>query len=178
MSIDYLLIFILVFSCYTYIRSRKTCNFTLIPTVILGLGYHICLAGFSGFLFWLLGLGVGMALLLPPFLLGGMGAGDIKLLGVVGSLKGAGFVLQSFIWAAILGGIFSLLVLIYRGLLKQTLLQIGQALKLFVCSSFKVWNFPRLPEGKQETGEKGISLASFPYGIAIALGVFSNYVVM
>jgi prepilin peptidase CpaA len=46
-------------------------------------------------------------LLVIPFALGGIGAGDVKLLGIIGALKGPDFVFIAFLAAAITGGIMS-----------------------------------------------------------------------
>lgn len=51
---------------------------------------------------WLAGLG----LLLLPFLVGGVGAGDVKLLAAIGAWAGALVALETFLAGAILGGIW------------------------------------------------------------------------
>ena len=97
-----------------------------------------------------------------PFACGGIGAGDVKLLGVVGAFKGAGFAFWTFLCAALLGGLFALLFLIKRKELRQTVAKMGGALKLFLFSCFRVWNMGELDEEKERV--------TIPYGVAIALG--------
>ncbi|WJV30892.1 A24 family peptidase [Rossellomorea sp. AcN35-11] len=47
---------------------------------------------------------VGAGTLLLPFLLGGMGAGDVKLMGAIGALMGSAFTLKAFVVISVIGG--------------------------------------------------------------------------
>ena len=64
--------------------------------------------GFDSVLFGTL---TGIGLLIIPYLLGKMGAGDAKLLGAVGSFIGAKGVFISFLFTAVAGGIYALLII-------------------------------------------------------------------
>jgi len=58
---------------------------------------------------------VGIGLLFIPYFLGGMGAGDAKLMGVVGGVLGIKGVFYAFLFSAIVGGIYAVvLTFIYR----------------------------------------------------------------
>ena len=116
-------------------------------------------------------MGVGVALLLLPFLWGGLGAGDVKLLGVIGSFKGAAFVFYSFLATAFIGGLISAGILISQGKLIRTLKRVGTSLKILFYSRLSVWNMPGLDEENQGS-------VVFPYGIAIVLGTIMTYWVM
>ncbi len=54
------------------------------------------------------GLFLGVAFLLPVYLIGGMGAGDVKLMGAVGSILGPQGVFIAFLYSAIAGGLYAL----------------------------------------------------------------------
>ncbi|MFK4998209.1 prepilin peptidase [Bacillus sp. N9] len=89
-------------------------NNALHPTRIYLLFYYLWIRRFSfsgkGFL-------VGFALLLIPYLLGGMGAGDVKLMAAIGALMGTTFVLYSFVYIALIGGFISIfLIMKNRGI--------------------------------------------------------------
>jgi prepilin peptidase CpaA len=99
---------------YDY-RTRRIPNLLTFPALALGLVINIYYSGFKGLEESLLGLLLGGLLLLIPFVLGGMGAGDVKLLAAVGALNGPHFVLFTFIYGAIAGGVMALLVLLLRG---------------------------------------------------------------
>lgn len=59
----------------------------------------------------LVGLGVGVVVLLPFVLLGGIGGGDALLLGVVGAWLGWHYVLLTVWWGALAGGVLALIAL-------------------------------------------------------------------
>ena len=92
-------------------KYRRIPNSFTYPSILIGLTYHCCLAGFGGLRFSLFGTLTGIGLLFIPYLIGKMGAGDAKLLGAVGSFIGAKSVFITFLFTAIVGGIYALLIL-------------------------------------------------------------------
>ena len=169
MIIDGLLVSVLLVSCYTDLKYQKIYNVILFPVALLALGYYTGLEGLEGILFACKGAALGLILFSPPYLLGGMGAGDVKLLAVVGVCKGAEFVFYSFIFTTLVGGVISLIILAIQGRVMLTLRQVGHALKTAVCSRLTVWSLPK-PDEQGQTG--------FPYGVAIALGSLMALAVM
>jgi prepilin peptidase CpaA len=63
---------------------------------------------------------VGCAVFLPWFLLGGMGAGDVKLLAALGAWLGPEGALWAGLYAGLAGGPLALIVSAARGYLKQS----------------------------------------------------------
>ena len=66
----------------------KVPNWITFPMIISGWVYSVVLspyAGWEGLMYSVLGTIVGLALLLPAYAIGGMGAGDVKLLAGVGA---------------------------------------------------------------------------------------------
>ena len=61
-----------------------------------------------------LGIGLGLGVLVIPFLAGGMGAGDVKLLMALGACVGPQSLWRLFLYAGVAGGVFSLGYLTYR----------------------------------------------------------------
>lgn len=132
--------------------------------MLVGLIFFVFQHGWAGLLYGLAGLLLGMVLLLVPFTMGGIGGGDVKLLGAVGSLKGVEFVFQAFLASALAGGLLALTLIIWRRELWATLKWSGSALKGLV---YRVGSrgqvrmvLPPFPSG-------GVS---FPYGVAIVVG--------
>ncbi len=72
-----------------------------------GLALHSAAGGFEGFLFSLLGLGAGFGLLVFFYAMGGMAAGDVKLLSAVGAYLGAKVVFGVFLVSALVGGVYA-----------------------------------------------------------------------
>ena len=60
----------------------------------------------------LVGTAVGLALLLPLYAIGGMGAGDVKLLAGVGAWVWGTVTLYAFAVSAIVGGIIAVLMVL------------------------------------------------------------------
>src|SRR5688500_10533930 len=69
-------------------RTRKIPNWLTVPTAVLGLAFHTLAPDGSGPLAALAGFAVGFALLLLPYLLGGGGMGDVKMLAALGTWLG------------------------------------------------------------------------------------------
>lgn len=84
------------------------------PTIFISLFCHLIMSGFNGLLFSLGGLTLGIAIFLIPYLMGGMGAGDVKLMGAVGAVIGPKGVFIAFLMTAIIGGFYALVLLIIQ----------------------------------------------------------------
>lgn len=167
--IDGVLIFVLLISCYTDLRRQKILNCVVFPSLLLAFGYHAFTAGLTGIRASLYGFLLGLGLFILPYLWGGMGAGDVKLLAVVGAFKGAEFVFFCFLATSLVGGLIALVLLAGRRQMLRTLGQLGQALKLACISRLTVWNFPSLDDDARQ---------GLPYGVVIACGSLITYVVM
>ena len=141
---------------------HKIPNWLTFPAAALAITYHSAMNGFSGLLFSLEGIAVGIAILLPFYLLGGMGAGDAKLLGAVGGILGPKGVFAAFLFTALVGGIYALFLLAYHGYLKKTILRYRMMLKTFLLTRNFIYVPPPAREGKPKLW----------YGLAIALGTF------
>ncbi|AEF94052.1 peptidase A24A prepilin type IV [Desulfotomaculum nigrificans CO-1-SRB] len=150
---------------YTDLRYRKIFNLVLLPAFLLALVFNLSTGGIGGLLFSLTGALLGLSLLLIPFMLGGMGAGDVKLLAVIGAWQGPQFVWFCFLCTAIVGGIIATFQLVRTGKLRPTFKFI---LFTLVPGSPKVNAFGTLATAK--VGE------AFPYGVAIAAGTLATYV--
>ena len=105
-------------------RIHKIPNLLTFPAMLAALCYYTAVHGLNGFLFSAGGLGAGIALLLLPYLMGGMGAGDAKLMGAVGACLGAERTLVAFLFIAAMGCLYGLIVVIiqrrrFKGYFKQ-----------------------------------------------------------
>ncbi len=115
-----------VSAAYDY-RHGKIPNFVTIPSAVFGILIHTASNGTDGFLFSASGIAIGLSVLAVPYLLGGVGAGDVKMMGAVGSFLGAKATLEAFFLVAILGGIYSVALIAlqrqaFHGIFKQTLI--------------------------------------------------------
>lgn len=149
----------LLISLITDIKSRKILNIVTLPSIAFAFIYYISTSGFEGLLFSGKGFLVGFGLLLIPYLLGGMGAGDVKLMAAIGALMGTKFVLYAFVFIAIIGGfIGAFLIIRNKGLINS--------LKSFFFNTV----YFRSEIGSALLKNNKESSISFPYGVAIVLG--------
>src|SRR5438067_3940578 len=96
----------------------KVPNWITFPMIISGWIYSATLspyAGWEGLMYSLAGTAVGLALLLPAYAIGGMGAGDVKLLAGVGAWVWAGATFWAFCVSAVAGGIIAVGMVLVRG---------------------------------------------------------------
>lgn len=154
-----LLFLLLVVCAYFDLARNRVPNWCTIPAMIAGvvLAYWLdALAEGSPHLFdACVGLVVGAGVFLIPFLLGGMGGGDVKLMGAVGALGGFTLTVWAIFYAALVGAAMAIGVLIWHGRLWMGLKRGFQAL------------WPRRAGAEDDV----LKELSIPYGFAVAAGV-------
>ena len=133
-------------------------NWLTFPALSFAIAHFAITGGFEGFLFSLAGAGTGFVLLLLPYMLGGTGAGDVKLLGAVGGFLGPKGVFAVFIISGILSGIYALALLASGGLLTRTFKRYGKILWTFISTQQIIFIKPSLEE-KQIRVRHGLSIA-------------------
>ncbi len=106
------LIFLIAISV-TDLWKRKIPNLISLPVCIAALAIHTYFGGIEGFKFLGFGLLAGFFLFLLPFLMSGMGAGDVKGFAALGALIGPSAIFQTFLYTAIIGGLFSLIYILF-----------------------------------------------------------------
>ena len=162
MWVDFLLIVLLFICVITDIKERKIYNKVLLPFLLIGLMLNVAIGGLPGLAYSLGGTAIGFSILLIPYFLGGMGAGDVKLLAVIGGLKGTMFVLTTALYMALAGGILALLVILFR---KGALSRIKQ-IAIFMGGLRSGMKIPVFLD-------KDALNATYPYGVAIAIGAIA-----
>lgn len=163
---DILVLITLIICLFTDLKYRKIYNKVLIPTLLLGIILNIYGHGLMGLVKSGQGFMLGLGLLFLPFMWGGIGAGDVKLLAIVGAIKGPVFVFYSFIGMGIAGGVISVVILLCQRRLLKSMINIIKGFLILFTTSFKVATF-----GTDEQKN------NFPYGIAIVIGVLGTYLV-
>ncbi len=110
-----------VIASWIDLRSRRVPNLLTMPLACAGL--LLAAIGVSGLTVTdaIFGCLVGLGVMLPLHVLGGTGAGDVKLMAAFGALLGPAGVLGAFIRMAIVGGVIAIAVAIHRGRLRETL---------------------------------------------------------
>jgi prepilin peptidase CpaA len=152
-----ILILLFLSAIVTDLKWNRIYNVQTYPAMAFGLVLGFAAAGSHGALMSFLGLVVGASLLFVFYLLGGVGAGDVKLLGAIGALKGSSFVLWTMFYTGLVGGAMALAVIIWRGSVRQTL----KNLVFFA-------RHPLRYQGEQDPQNHQY----LPYGLAISIGCF------
>ena len=154
-----ILLLILVAAAAVDLKSQKIPNVITLPSIVFALGYHTVWSGVDGFLFSLLGTLSGIGLLILPYLMGGMGAGDAKLMGAVGAFLGAKGVFGAFIASAIAGGAYALLLIAFSRQFSGYLRELFNTVAVFISTrQYK-------PDNDRNSSRPKLS-----YGLAIGLG--------
>lgn len=176
--LDVITIFAVGLAAFIDARTRRIPNWltlTVVAAVIIGGFFFFVLkgdlqSGWQWILFsgkgWLVGIGI----FLIPFILGGMGGGDVKLLGAIGALKGVSFVIETALFGALWGGVLALLAIFFKkqpGILKR----FGFGLKLFAVTGGQAGKEFMLPDENVNEKEK----LYVPYGVAIFFGLLTVY---
>jgi prepilin peptidase CpaA len=96
-------------------REHRIPNYLTIPAALIGFLYSF-LNGWIGPASSLAGLLVGFSLLILPWILGGGGMGDVKLLAALGAWMGPIYILFIFAGAAMFASLMAIGIMIYTAI--------------------------------------------------------------
>ncbi len=134
-------------------------NAITFPGAVLAIGLHLSLSGWIGVGYALSGLLVGLLVLLPFHLAGGMAAGDVKLMAAAGAYLGPLDAFWAGCWSLIAGGVMGLAVLTAKGGVRGGLF--ASVRQFFTYAMTRVWVPPPADSAAAHR---------FPYAAAIAGG--------
>lgn len=153
----------------TDLRSRRIANRLVLAGAVLAVLMHAALlaAGrpaLAGEAWWspLAGLLAGGAALLPLYLLRATGAGDVKLLAMVGAFTGPATALGAALYTLLAGGVLALLWMPLFGVTAHTL----RNLRRLVSG----WRVRTSTHGAVRRAALESSAARLPYAVAICVG--------
>jgi prepilin peptidase CpaA len=131
--------------------------------MVAALGLRALLGGWHGLLDGLVGGLLGGGIFLLFFLVGGMGAGDVKLMTAIGLFGGVRQTMVMMVVAALAGGILAVGFMVVRKRGMQTIRNLGSLVRYHLFFGLK----PH-PEINLQNPES----IRMPYAVAIATGVF------
>jgi prepilin peptidase CpaA len=147
----------------------KVPNWITFPMIITGWIYSFASGGWPGLGWSFLATFFGLALLYGIYMIGGMGAGDVKLLAGIGAWVHAEHTWNIFAATAIVGGIMALCMIAYTGAWRKHYAQFRMLISEFVEVRDPEVLFQRAAERKPR-------MYLLPYGIPMtvaALGYFA-----
>jgi prepilin peptidase CpaA len=144
------------------LRSARIPNRLTYGAAAAALIYHGATGGWAALGTACLGSAVGVLLFFPLFALGGLGAGDVKLLGAIGAWLGPFDVFWVALYTSIAGGVMAIAVALAKGYLRQAV----QNLRLLF-THWRVMGIRPLDELSLKN-ERAPRLA---YALPIAVGV-------
>ncbi|HLH29824.1 MAG TPA: A24 family peptidase [Terriglobia bacterium] len=168
-AVEPVLMAVVLLAAWSDIRTRHIPNWIPVSGAVLGLVLHTWQGGVLGAFDCIVGAAVGLGIFLPFYILGGMGAGDVKLFSAVGALAGPQALVLVFVLTGLLGGIAALIVAIYNGRLRETLQQTSE---LMVDVGRMRWS-----EAREATTAAGARALRLPYGAVIAGGTLLSLLI-
>ena len=148
-------------ACITDLRSRRIPNALTFSAAGAGLAFHVLAPGGEGATTAVLGLLVGVAIFFVPCALGGLGAGDVKLLGALGAWLGPTGIFWAALYTGVAGGVLAIVVALASGYMRRALANV-----YLLLAHWRVAGIRALPELTLESSE-GPRLA---YAIPIFAG--------
>ena len=164
---DVLIVSVTAAAVFFDFHMRRIPNWLILFGLAAGLILH-SYQGFDQLSYSVLGLAAGIAILLIPFALGWIGAGDVKLFGVVGALLGLNWLPRVFFYSAVVAGLIAVGYVL-----------VGRFNSRFFADTWADWKIALLtlgrvlPEPITIRASKGAH--SVPWGVAFGIGTIWAY---
>jgi len=152
----------LILACAIDTLKSRIPNLLNAGLALAGLTLFFYHDGWAGLLSSLLGMALGLGLLMLPWLMGGMGAGDVKALGALGAVLGPEQVFHVFLYMGLYGGLLAILHYLFARNLKAKAVEWLGSFKATVLTKDPAMLVPAKTEPLR-----------FPYAAAIAFGYYT-----
>ena len=158
---------VLAVLCWNDCRYRRLPNMLTLGLAVLGLIWRMVFGGPAGALDGLLGGLLCALFLLLPFLFGGAGGGDLKMMFAAGIFTGLRYSCAEMLFVSLTGLLLGLVMLIFG--------RVDPArLKHWLRSIFD-WRYDR-KAGAAKLPAKSDEKGRVPFGVAIAIGTIATLV--
>src|SRR3954467_15313666 len=143
-------------------------NWLTFHLVLGGLAFGAWSQGVSGLLWATAGMLVGLATLLPLYSIGGMGAGDVKLMAGVGAWMGPLVTLWAFVTSALVGGMMALAMVAWSGEFVRHWVQ-------FQAIGHEILTVRNPEKLAASAAARKPTMKLLPYGIPLAVGSIADF---
>lgn len=144
-------------------RERRVPNRLNAALALSGILAQVSYFGAAGLKEALLGMLVGFGMLIVPWMMRGMGAGDVKLMAAVGAWFGPWLTLLGCALGMLIGGVIAVVMIMFTGKVKEA--RANLAVILAKCSSRST-----MFSDFGSTGSFGSRTTLLPYGIPLTIG--------
>lgn len=161
-----LLPIMLIAASWIDLKHHRIPNLLSFSVLIAGVLLQFLLYGWEGLIYSFGGLAVGFLILIPFYIKGGMGAGDVKLMAAIGAFlgfKGALLAVGLTLFAGSVMGIFLLVIL---GGVKAAMHRYYATLKQYLYTNN--FDLSYIPPPSDEA-----AAVKFPYASAICVGTIA-----
>jgi len=165
--LDLVLVSSISLSIFFDIKERRIPNWITIPGILIGLALNSVFS-LAHLLQSFLGLAAGIGIMIVPFALGWLGAGDVKLFGLMGALLGVRWIPRVFFYTGVIGGGLALFTICARGLDHGSFRQLWLDVKIAMMSHGRV--MPKAVHQRVQERKKSV-----PWAVAIGLGACAAY---
>lgn len=141
------------------LRHHRIPNLLVLLGLGLGLTGQVYTSGVVGLGYGMLGMLIGFTIFLPMYALGGMAAGDVKLMAMVGTFLTPHDALWAALFSLIAGALCGVLIVFVRGQAQQTAGRYWQMVRARTYCS---------PAADEVAGKP------FPYSVAVLLGTLTS----
>ena len=135
------------------------------PMILAGLMYNSTLG--DGWWFGLAGTLCGLGTLLPLYAVGGMGSGDVKLMGGIGAWLGWQVTLNAFVVVAVAGAAMAVFMAVRGGILKHL------SNSVVILNDWK--SGMSLRDISAAAAERKPNMTLLPYGVPICVGCLGYF---
>ena len=161
--LELVLLFVLLLASAFDIARRRIPNRLLAAALLAALAFHLASGTPSALLStYLAGFAVGLLMFLPLYLMGGMAAGDVKLMGTVGAFVGPALVLQCSLATYCAGGLLALGIVLAKRRGRDAFANVGVLLHPLL---LRLSGAALAPDNAAPA-----SVGGMPYAVAITAG--------
>lgn len=154
---------VLIWAAWIDGKELRVPNWITFPMVVSGLLVNTWLHGWSGLGMGLLGMVTGLLCLLPLYAVGGMGAGDVKLMAGMGAWLGWQVTVDAFCVSVIVGAVMAIVMVARKRAFEKHTVNF-----LVILNE---WASIRNPAKLSEiAAERKPRMMLLPYGIPICIG--------